>query len=195
MLHNSIDGRNSTGARVNAMKLYASALYFIALLMWSPLAVGQSEQARLEASVQQLRDAVGDWAVTTEFLNEDGTVANTAEGTYHFEWVIEDRVLSGYSEIPDMDMRSALLFYVNENKGTIEMVSLGKDGKLWIMTGPLGSETRYSEPFATQSGGQAQLRFTRFNVNENAFESRMEFTEDNGETWKPGNHQVFRRAE
>ena len=163
------------------------------LVVFPVVALCQAEPTPLEASVQQLRDAVGDWSVTTEFLNEDGTVANSAEGRYHFEWVIEDRVLSGYSEIPELDMSSALLFYVNERKGTIEMVSVGKDGRLWIMTGPLGSETRYTEPFPTQSGGEGQLRFTRFNVAEDSFESKMEYTEDGGETWKPGNHQVFTR--
>lgn len=95
--------------------------------------------------------------------DEDGSVAQTAGGAYHFEWVVEDRVISGYSESPELDMRSALLFYVNEAKGTIEMVSVGKDGKLWIITGPLGEETRYTEKVATQSGDEGQLRFTRAN--------------------------------
>lgn len=170
------------------MRILAIALLLVPAIVW-----GDEEQTPLEASVQQLRHAVGDWAVTTDFLNEDGSVANTAEGSYHFEWVIEDRVLSGYNESPELDLRSGLLFYVNERKGTIEMVSVGKDGRLWIMTGPLGSETRYSEKFTTQAGGESQLRFTRFNVQKDSFESRMEYTEDDGGTWKPGNHQVFRR--
>ncbi len=38
------------------------------------------------------------------------------------------------------------------------------------------------------------LRFTRFNVAADSFESRMEYTDDDGETWKPGNHQTFHRA-
>jgi hypothetical protein len=62
------------------------------------------------------------------------------------------------------------------------------------MTGPLGKETRYSQKFESRDGKASQLRFTRFNVKDNAFESRMEYTEDGGKTWKPGNHQVFRRA-
>ena len=33
------------------------------------------------------------------------------------------------------------------------------------------------------------LRFTRFNVKPNSFESKMEYTNDNGEIWKLGNHQ------
>lgn len=167
----------------------------LTLMLFPALAVAQSEQSALDASVQQLRDAVGTWSVTTEFLDEEGNVANSAEGSYHFEWVIEDRVISGYSEIPELDMRSAILFYVNESAENIEMVSVSKDGRLWVMTGPLGSETRYTQKFETQSGGEAQLRFTRFNVEQDSFESRMEYSDDDGATWKPGNHQQFRRED
>jgi hypothetical protein len=75
------------------------------------------------------------------------------------------------------------------------MVSVGADGKLWVMSGALGGEQRTSQEFQTADGKTARLRFTRFNVSADAFESRMDFSEDGGETWIPGNHQVFRRAE
>lgn len=153
----------------------------------------QADDAARDRSVQELRDAVGTWSVTTEFLNEDGSVARTAEGNYAFEWVIEDHVLQGRMEIPDQDLASAILFYVREQTEEIEMVSVGADGRLWIMTGPFGGDTRYSQTFPTQSGGEGQLRFTRYNVSPDRFESRMEWTEDGGQTWKPGNHQVFAR--
>jgi hypothetical protein len=39
-----------------------------------------------------------------------------------------------------------------------------------------------------------QLRFTRFNVTDDRFESRMEVSTDGGSSWRPGNHQVFKRA-
>jgi len=171
-------------------------LFQIVLLLfvsWPALAVPSTDG--LAASVQELRDSAGNWAVVTEFLADDGSVANTAEGTYRFAWVIEDRVLQGSNSIPSLDMSSGILFYVSEERKVIEMVSVGKDGKLWVMTGPLGGDTRTTQPFASQGGGEAQLRFTRFNVTENSFESRMEYTEDGGSSWKPGNHQVFTRIE
>ncbi|MCB1042169.1 MAG: hypothetical protein KDC35_04490 [Acidobacteria bacterium] len=146
-----------------------------------------------ESSVQELRDVVGTWQVTTEFLNGDGSVAATFQGTYEFEWVIEDHVLSGKTSIPELEMVSAILFYVNERD--IQMVSVGKDGKLWIMTGPLGGDTRMTEPYQSEDGTTRQLRFTRFNVTADQFESRMEITSDGGNTWLPGNHQVFKRAD
>ena len=149
----------------------------------------------LEHSVDQLRDAVGCWDVVTEFLAPDGTVARSAEGSYEFSWVVPDRVVSGRSEVPEMKQVSAILFYVNETKRFIEMVSVSRDGMLWTMTGPLGGEERLSQEFTTADGGTARLRFTRFNVSSDEFESRMEFTSDGGESWQPGNHQVFRRTD
>jgi len=54
--------------------------------------------------------------------------------------------------------------------------------------------TRTTPPTPTSDGGTMQLRFTRFNVTANRFESRMEVSTDGGASWKPGNHQVFKRA-
>ena len=82
---------------------------------------------------------------------------------------------------------------VTPSKRTIGMVSVGADGMLWIMTGPLGGEQRMSQEYTT-ANGTGRLRFTRFNVSPDTFESRMEYTEDGGTTWKPGNHQLFTRA-
>lgn len=150
--------------------------------------------AALRHSVDQLRTSVGRWAVVTEFLNEDRSVAKSVTGTYEFSWVVPDKVVAGRSEIPELKRVAGILFYVNEAKKQIEMVSVGGDGALWIMTGPLGGEERLSQEYKTSGGGSGRLRFTRFNVSNDAFESRMEYTEDGGKTWKPGNHQTFRRA-
>lgn len=147
----------------------------------------------LEASVDQLRHAIGAWDVTTEFLDADGKITRTVDGTYRFWWVVEDRVVSGESDLPAMGGKTALLFYVDESDREIEMVSVNRSGRLWVMNGPLGSETRYTEPFETTEGDTGRLRFTRYNVSANRFESRMEMTTDGGETWVPGNHQVFVR--
>ena len=135
----------------------------------------------LRHSVEQLRSSIGRWETTTSYLNEDGSVARAVVGTYEFSWIVPDRVVTGKSEIPELGDASAILFYVSESAGHIEMVSVGRDGNLWIMTGPLGGEERRSQEFRTDAGATAQLRFTRFNVSAEAFESRM-------------NHQRFRRV-
>lgn len=158
------------------------------------LAADHPAEERLAAAVEQLRAAAGGWNVVTEFLDPDGSVSSTVEGTYEFEWVVPGRVLTGTSDQPSLGQRSGLLFYVNETEMTLEMVSVGADGRLWVMKGPVGSETRYSQPFTSRDGVESQLRFTRFAVEKDGFESRMEITRDGGKTWLPGNHQVFRRA-
>jgi hypothetical protein len=151
--------------------------------------------AALQQSVEELRASIGLWETTTAFLNEDGSVAGTVTGTYEFSWIVVDRVAAGRSEIPELQQASGILFYISESKGQIEMVSVGGDGNLWIMTGPLGGSHRLSQEFRTAEGAMSQLRFTRFNVARDSFESRMEYTEDGGRTWRPGNHQVFRRLQ
>jgi hypothetical protein len=157
--------------------------------------VAQGNDEALQRSVSEIRHAIGDWDVVTEFLADDGSVQKTVEGNYSFSWVVEDRVASGTNAIPAIELRSGILFYINAAAGNIEMVAVGPDGRLWIMTGPLGGSTRYSQEYPDSSGGTGQLRFTRYNVSDDGFESKMEYTDDGGETWKPGNHQVFRRAQ
>jgi hypothetical protein len=148
----------------------------------------------LAAGVAQLRQAVGEWNVVTTQYAEDGSIARTMPGTYRFEWVVPDRVLSGRSDIPEQGTASGILFFVRERRATIEMVSVGADGHLWVMTGPVDGETRTTPPTPLADGRSMQLRFTRFNVEPDRFESRMEVSMDEGRTWKPGNHQVFTRS-
>lgn len=168
-----------------------------ALLLVQPAiaaTAASEENPALQRSIEQLRQSIGRWDVVTEFLDEDGSVAKSVDGSYEFAWVVPDRVVSGRSDIPAMKQSAGILFYVNEKKGEIEMVSVGADGRLWIMTGPLGGEVRTTAAYATSDGGSGQLRFTRYNVAADKFESRMEYSQDGGKTWKPGNHQTFRRA-
>lgn len=154
---------------------------------------GTPENPAIAQAVAQLRDTHGDWDVTTEFLEPDGAVARTASGTYSFTWVIEGRVLRGHSVIPELDQTSAILFYVDAVKARIEMASVGKDGHLWVMSGPAGGETRTTPDTLMPDGSTIRLRFTRFNITRDRFESRMEVSADKGATWTPGNHQVFVR--
>jgi hypothetical protein len=150
--------------------------------------------AQLEHSVRQLREHHGAWSVETRFLNPDGSTATVVHGTYRFEWVLRDRILSGVSEIPALKATSGILLYLAEGRGVIEMVSVGAEGTLWTMTGPLGGEERKTAPFAVEQGVLRTLRFTRIPIAPDSFESRMHFTDDGGRTWVPGNHQVFRRV-
>lgn len=156
-------------------------------------AAGAAQQQALQRSVDEMRHAIGRWHVVTEFVGADGAVARTAEGTYEFSWVVPDRVALGRSQIPELEMASGILFYVNEKRRVVEMVSVGRDGHLWVMTGPLGGDWRATADFESAGGGTSRLRFTRHSVAADAFESRMEYSEDRGATWTPGNRQRFRR--
>jgi hypothetical protein len=160
----------------------------------SPAADDPATRPALAAAVDQLRHARGRWSTLTEFLAPDGSIARSAEGAYEFSWVVPDRVLSGRSEIPELEIASGILFYVNESKSLIEMASVGRDGHLWVMNGPADSETRTTPQTAMSDGSTMQLRFTRYNVMPRSFESRMDISTDGGKTWRPGNHQVFTRV-
>lgn len=152
-----------------------------------------AETVAIARGVEQLRHAHGEWDVVTRFLNPDGSVARSVAGTYEFHWVVPDRVLAGESHLPELKQRSAILFFVQESKGLITMASVGAEGSLWIMSGPAGGEARSTPDVPMSDGSTMRLRFTRSNVAADRFESRMEYSSDGGASWKPGNHQTFRR--
>ncbi|MEZ5417082.1 MAG: hypothetical protein R2708_07050 [Vicinamibacterales bacterium] len=150
--------------------------------------------APLAASIDELRHVVGRWNVTTEFLRDDGSVARAVQGTYEFEWVVPDTVVRGVSHIPALDQRAAILLFVNPREKTVEMTSVGADGQLWRMIGPVGGDSRTTPDVTMPDGSTLRLRFTRSNVTADRFESRMERSVDGGRQWTTGNHQVFTRV-
>lgn len=166
-----------------------------------PLAplIAQDAQAEADEAVSpalaQLRHVVGTWDVVTTFIRPDGTEAGSFDGTYAFSWVMEDKIVQGVSTIPQFKMASGILFYLIPGSEEIEMVSVGPDGQLWTMTGPQDSETRETPLVTMPDGSTLKLRFTRFNVSPDRFESRMERSTDGGETWSLGNRQVFVRQQ
>jgi hypothetical protein len=166
----------------------------INLFLVATVAPVLAEEERSESpAVEQLRHAHGAWDATTEFLSLDAVVARSVEGTYEFEWVVPDRVLVGRSEIPELNRSAGILFFYSENDGTITMTSVGGDGQLWVMSGPADSEVRTTPPTPQADGSTIELRFTRYNVEPDRFESKMEYSTDGGKTWIQGNHQLFRR--
>lgn len=173
--------------------ILAASLAALAVPVHAQDAGGPPAEELPSLALEQLRSVIGSWDVTTEFLRPDGSVAGAFDGTYTFEWVMKDRIVKGMSEIPEFEMASGILFYLRESTDEVEMVSVGKDGQLWTMTGPDTSETRETPVVEMPDGTSLKLRFTRYNVSQDRFESRMDRSTDGGESWVPGNHQVFAR--
>lgn len=148
-----------------------------------------------EQAVEQLRHVIGLWDVETDFIGPDGAVQRTFAGQYRFGWVVPDRVVSGMSAIPELNQASAILFFVRPSESEIEMASVAADGHLWRMVGPDTSETRTTPNTRMADGSTMMLRFTRYDVQEDSFRSRMEISADGGESWELGNEQRFVRAD
>lgn len=173
------------------MKFAAAILSFFVL----PLAeAAEMAPPALASAVQQLRQAVGQWEVTTTRYGANGIVAGIACGTWQFDWVVPDRVLAGRSSIPDWKQSAGILLYLNERRSTIEMASVGADGQLQVMAGPAGGDSRTTAAIALADGRRMLQRYTRYKVTTDRFESRIETSYDGGLNWKPGQHQLFVRA-
>jgi hypothetical protein len=173
------------------MKLATAVLAYFCLTLAN---AGEMPPPALESAVQQLRQAAGRWSVTTTRYAENGAVTAVATGTWSFDWVVPDRVLSGRASIPDWNQSAGMLFYLNERMFTLEMAEVGADGQLVVMTGPAGAETRTTDAIPLPDGRRMLQRHTRYGVTANRFEAKLETSYDGGLSWKPGYHQIFVRV-
>jgi hypothetical protein len=155
-----------------------------------PAAAGETA---VGAGLAELRHVVGAWDVRTEFLNPDGSIARAVDGSYAFEWAIPDAVLSGIARQPELGGATAILLYLRPAAREVEMVAVDQAGVRWVMTGEDGTNVRSTEDRLMSDGSRMRLRFTRYNVAPDRFESKMEYSTDGGATWSQGNRQVFRR--
>lgn len=171
--------------------LAAAALAFLVF----PLAhANELAPPALDAAVEQLRQSAGRWNVTTTRYADNGAVAAVATGTWSFDWVVPDRVLSGRAVIPDWSQSAGMLFYLNERLVTLEMAQVGSDGQLVVMSGPAGAATRTTAAVALPDGRRMVQRHTRYGVSADRFEAKLETSFDGGQSWRLANHQLFVRA-
>jgi hypothetical protein len=118
--------------------------------------------------------------------------AAVATGTWSFDWVVPDRVLTGRAVIPDWNQSAGMLFYLNERMYTLEMAQVGADGQLLVMTGAAGTETRTTEEIPLPDGRHMMQRHTRFKVTADRYEAKLETSYDGGQSWKPGHAPALR---
>ena len=144
-------------------------------------------------AIEQLRHIVGNWKVETDFFGPDSKLLGTYTGRYEFRWVVEDKIVSGHSELPQLQQKSAILFFHRLNTREVEMISVGSDGRPWRMIGPDDSEVRTTANTPMPNGTKLMLRFTRHNIEQDSFQSTMESSDDGGKTWHLGNRQRFKR--
>ncbi|HET8692145.1 MAG TPA: hypothetical protein VFM30_08445 [Steroidobacteraceae bacterium] len=170
------------------------ALIALSFLLLPGAAAQALDTPNLDTAVEQLRQAAGRWNVTTTRYADNGAVAAVATGTWSFDWVVPDRVLSGRSTIPDWNQSAGMLFYLNERVFTLEMAQVGADGQLVVMKGRVGTETRTTAPVALPDGRRVVQRHTRYGIGPDRFEAKMETSYDGGQNWKLGYHQLFVRA-
>ena len=179
-----------------AMRIFITMLALAAAALAAPALAQETSAATrpVPPAVEQLRHVIGAWDVETDFIGPDGAIRATVPGRYEFAWVMPDRIVSGWSELPSLNQKSALLFFHRPADHQIEMASVGPDGQLWRMTGPDDGETRTTADQTMPDGSTMMLRFTRHDVTPDRFGSFMEISGDGGKTWRLGNRQRFVRV-
>ena len=141
-----------------------------------------------EAARHHLDLLIGTWDARWEWLDETGEVAGVETGTETFSFLIEDRVVRLHTVVEGRPAPSeALLFYSFEDE-RLHLVSVDRDGTLWLLEGPEDGSVLTSESKTGRDGRPLTIRFTH-GEEDDALTAVMEMSRDGGETWRVGFRQ------
>jgi len=83
-------------------------------------------------------------------------------------------------------------FYSASEK-TYYVTSVDAKGDFWVMSGGLDRYVITSKPRRQEDGSEIIIRFTHSNIQEDSFEALMEYSKDQGKTWRAGFKQYLTR--
>ena len=141
-----------------------------------------------EEATKIMRADVGEWNCRWEFLDENGNITSTANGTQSNQFVIDDRVLQMTIEVPDLKIKSVGQKFLSSIEKRFLFVSVDNKGDLWTFVEPVGVENSKSKPHKNADGSISFLRFTTIRKTESEVDVLMELSSDE-ETWA----KIFRQ--
>jgi len=154
--------------------------------------LGRSPAAPVE--LDAYAPLVGEWAITTETLQQDGTWADSPGAQWNFYFILEGHAIQDdwISHAPPTGDPPIY------GRGTnIRIYDTEEDR--WEMAW-IASRTRSLSTYTAQNGPDGSIvmrdlfgvaqpsRITFYDIREDSFEWKLEFTQDEGETW----FEVFR---
>ena len=170
--------------------------YLIAGLLLSAIGVRAQQPPGSdlpEEAKQRLDHIIGSWSFRTDFLDRNGGVRRSVEGTEKAVYILEDRVVE-LTTVVNGSMSKGWLFYDQAQK-VFRLTSVDARGDYWSFSGGLDAYVITSEPRRQANGRELTLRFTHQAIEENSFEAVMETSIDGGESWWTRSRQYLKREE
>ncbi|MDP6042642.1 MAG: hypothetical protein QGG64_29090 [Candidatus Latescibacteria bacterium] len=134
-----------------------------------------------EEAQKRLDHMIGKWHIKTDYLNPNGEVRRTVEGTEEAKYIIDKRVVELTTTVQNSYSKGWVFYNINEQK--FYLTSVDGNGDLWILSGGLDAYIITSQPKKQPNGREITIRFTHSNIQEDSFEAVMESSIDGGQTW------------
>ncbi|MEZ5330605.1 MAG: hypothetical protein R2991_00830 [Thermoanaerobaculia bacterium] len=145
-------------------------------------------------AVRRMEHVLGRWESTWEWVDAEGTVVYVEHGTETGRWALEGRLLELTTEIEGRDGPSKGWMFWNAPAERFQLVSVGWDGDLWILSGGLEEYVIASEPKAMPDGKTLQIRFTHGEAGPDTLTAVMEMRGSSEEPWTVRVRQTMVRS-
>ncbi len=163
---------------------------------------GDHRDPRAPEALTQLAFMIGDWQITSEYVLEDGsTMESTARMTGRHTlggFAVQTEAVHSALANPDLDIFVAShTFTVHPKSGKIVGIAINTLGNRKFNDGEFVGEDFVVIASGEMFGGGDYINRSRYyNITPNRFETRLETSEDGGETWRDGGYSsVFVRSE
>lgn len=142
-----------------------------------------------------MRELVGTWTSRWDYLDTTGAVVNSAEGIEDVRWSIPGRLLDMRTAIPARGLESRAWVFYSIPERAMFLTSVDARGDLWILRGDSAFHRITSVPHPAGNGRMMIIRFTHTRESPDVLRALMEYSFDQGQTWKAGFRQELRRGE
>lgn len=178
-----------------SLRLVAVAAAALTLTTGGPAAAQQSDDGLAAEAVSILQDELGSWDSRWERLDADGNVTSVTEGVETFLPLNGERVHLLKTHIPAMNQTSNGLRFYNPVEKRLMLISVGADGRHFILREEVGGNVVLSDPYMSRNGSETILRFTTTSATENEKIIDHEFSTDGGKSWTLFRRQTMTRRE
>lgn len=171
----------------------ASVLAFTCLAFGSRSAAPDAKQEFLTAAEELMEDEAGEWRCRWEYLDANGDVTYSVEGTERLTPIFGSRVLEVVTEVPSLQRKSRGLKFIDPNLQQVIHVSVASDGDHWVLIHDPETHEVLSQPHRNADGTTSIIRFRPEEHDEDYRRIVMEHSNDGGKTWARGFIETMER--
>ena len=146
------------------------------------------------AASEAMRELVGQWSSRWDYLDTTGAVVGSAEGVEDVSWSIPGRLLEMRTAIPARGQESRAWVFYSIPQRAMFLTSVDAQGDLWILRGDSAFHQITSIPHPAGNGRMMIVRFTHTRESPDVLRALMEYSFDQGATWRAGFRQELRRT-